>query len=262
MKSGARTRFSVLLVAGIGLCAPSGAHALVITDSTLTISNILITSASGTVQFDPWTAEASATANNSLGQSDGQFDSTAINLGSTAQASATVTWATAQGPANASNLTAKGSSAVNLPGILNQADSTWRGSLFTSFTVTGCTPGNSVDVTFSMDLSGSQHGFADALGSFTNELTASLELDGSPLLFFDTILSGGPGFPDTTKGISQNLNAKQTLTFGTPYFVFIQADSESNGQNVVPAPGTLSLVLACLGALAGLGMRRRVANVS
>ena len=71
------------------------------------------------------------------------------------------------------SLTATGTSAINLPGINNQADSTGVGDLFTTFTITGGT--GAVDVTFTMDLSASQDGTTDAFGYVRrNELVATL----------------------------------------------------------------------------------------
>jgi hypothetical protein len=54
------------------------AFVLVITDSTLTLSSITTTPSSGIASIEPWTAEASATANTTLGQSAGQFDSSIV----------------------------------------------------------------------------------------------------------------------------------------------------------------------------------------
>lgn len=227
------------------------ALALVITDNSLTISGITITPAAGTVSIDPWAAEASATANNSLGQSDGQFDSSA----GTAVANATVTFATANATANAPAATAHGDTSINLPGILNQAAATGIGSLFTFFTITGGI--GTVDVTFSMHLDGTQHAFADGLGQFRNELVAILELDGSAVLFRDDILQGGPYFPDTINAFSVTLTATQTLAFDTPFFVFVQADAESNAINLREPSGGV-LLLAGLALLVWCS-RRRVA---
>jgi hypothetical protein len=227
------------------------AVALVIANNSLTISGITIIPAGGTASIDPWTAEASASANNSLGQSAGQFDS---SFG-TALANSTVTFTTANASANAVAPTAHGDTAVNLPGILNQATATGLGSLFTFFTIIGGT-GN-VDVTFSMHLDGTQHALADTLGQFRNELVASLELDGNVVLFLDDILQGGPGFPDTTETFATTLTQTLTLAFDTSYFVFIQADAESNGFNL-REPSGLALVLGGVGLLVWCRWRRLV----
>lgn len=229
------------------------AHATVITDSSLTISGITITPSAGTITIDPWTADASASANNSLGQSVGRFDSSA----SVALANAAITFANASALSNATALSISAASAVNLPGTLNQAASTGLGDLFTFFLITGGT--GDVDVTFAMNLSGSQHAFANAVGSFRSELVAVLELDGDPVLFRDDILQGGPNFPDTVKTFGTQLQGTRTLSFDTPYFVFVQADSESSGINL-PEPTGLILVLTGLGLLGCYGFRKGAAE--
>lgn|SRR5574338_218495 len=171
-------------------------------------------------------------------------------------------WANATGDApfgfNALGFgTLTGASAVNLPGfqnvpgIQNAASSQGQGSFSGILTVTGGT--GSVDVTFSLDVAGLLHGFADAAGQFGTETIAALDLDGSNVLFRHDVMSGGPNFPDTTITVSKNLTAALPLEFGGSYFLFIQADSESSARNI-PEPGTL--VLTLLG-LAGLARARR-----
>jgi hypothetical protein len=248
MKSNACVFLPRLVLLGVALLTPATAGALAITSGSLTISNIQITAGAGTVVIDLWTAQASATANNSLGESAGQFDSTAINSGTTAQADATVTWANSHGTANLSNLTATGTSAIILPGINNQTDSSGVGDLFTTFSITGGT--GAVDVTFAMALAASQDGTTDGVGSVTrNELVASLTVDAisDPVLFFDSLHTLGPNstFSDTQ---APTLANTATLMFDTPYFMFIEADSEANAMNV-PEPGTLALL-----ALSGMAM--------
>jgi hypothetical protein len=229
------------------------AVALVITSNHLTISGITITPASGTAFIEPWTAEASASANNSLGQSAGEFDSSA----SAAMANAAIIFATATGAADALVLTGSGDTAVNLPGDLNQAAATGQGNLFTFFTIAGGI--GSVDVTFAMHLDGTQHAFTDSIGRVRSELVATLELDGNVVLFRNDILEGGPAFPDTTKAFVDTLTSTQTLFFDTPYFVFIQADAESSGINLREPPG-FALLLAAVGLLVFCTTRRVAAQ--
>jgi hypothetical protein len=228
------------------------ALALAITSSSLVISNLSIVPTAGVVSVDPWFAEASATANNSLGQIDGQFDFS----DTLALAAAAVTFASGSSYGNALDAMAGAASGVTLPGALNQAASDGRGSLYTFFMILG--GAGDVDVTFSMDVDGSQHFLTDALGSYRSELVATLEVDGDLVLFWQSLLTGGPGSPDTTTPLSTTLTATRTLTFGTPYFIFIQADSESSGLNAVPEPSVLALLAA--GGLARAVVRRRRRN--
>ena len=252
MKSNARAFLAVLVLLGAAFLASDVAHALAITNGKLTISNVQITPKAGTVGGVSWAALASATANNSLGETAGQFDS-----GTTAQADATVTWANGHGTADALNLTATGTSAINLPGILNEADASGVGDLFTTFTITGGT--GPVDVTFAMDLSASQDGTTDAIGVITrNELVASLTVDAvsSPVLFFDSLRSLGPSssFSDIQ---TPTLTNTATLMYDTPYFVFIEADSEAIAMNV-PEPSTAALLMCGLAIMLMMrNVRRR-----
>jgi hypothetical protein len=230
-----------LFVAAL-LCGlpPQAAHATVITDASLTISGITIAPAAGTLLIDPWTAEASASANNSLGQNVGQFDSS----DTVALANAIITFANASATSSATGLSITATSAVNLPGILNQAASTGLADLFTFFAITGGS--GDVDVTFGMNVLPSQHAFVDALGIVRSELVASLDLDGDTVLFRDDLLqhaSSPGGVVDPIR-----LTGTRTLTFDTFYFVFVQADSESSGINL-PEPTAAILVVTALGLL-------------
>lgn len=232
---------------------PQPAAAMAITDSSLSISNISITPATGTLVFDgAFMATGFAQAANSLGGGDAQFN---FSPPDPTHAAASVTWANATGDASVSAGTASAASAVNLPGFDNFGSAQGQGSLdgsqfgFFSFTITGGT--GSVNVTFSMDVTGHLHGFADALGSFDTELVPTLQLDSllSPVLFDRFELKGGPNFADTTVPVSKNLTATLPLEFDVPYFLFVQADSESFARNI-PEPGTLALTLLGLARLA------------
>lgn len=220
------------------------AAALAITDSSLSISNLSIMPVSGRVVFDGGlpTAFVFAQAANSQGELDAQFDVSHIE--------AHVTWADATADAAPAVGAVGATSAVNLPGFDNFGNSQGQGSLFGSFVITGGT--GAVDVTFSMNLAGQLHGFADAVGSFETEVVATLEVDGGSVLFGRFELQGGPNYPDTTLPLSEFLTATLPLEFGVSYFLFVQADSESFARNI-PEPGTLALALL---GLAGLARKR------
>ncbi|MCV2369753.1 hypothetical protein [Roseateles oligotrophus] len=228
--------------------------AAVVTHGSLAISNIRINAAAGQLLIDPWSAQASATTNNSLGESSGQFDGPS----NAAQANAAVTWATGHSSADATNPGAIAGSAVELPGKHNQADSSSAGALFTSFMITGGT--GAVDVSFELDLIASQDGWTDDIAAVVrNELVASLSLDAfaNPLLFFDSIYSIGPN-SSFSRTLTSTLSGTASLFYDTPYWVFIEADSESNAKNL-PEPGSLMLVL--FGGLAmGLSRARSARN--
>jgi hypothetical protein len=249
MKSRVRHQVSWLFV--VALLVPQGASALVMTDNTLSISNIQI---SPTATIDPTFSSdfAGATAQNSLGEQAGPFD-----FSVPAQAKASVTWAEGQGNADAVNLTAHANSSVILPGFRNDANSSGLGELIFSFTVTGGS--GPVAVTVSMQIDGSQNAFADIAGIVTrNEIVATLRLlvdpladpgVDDPLLFYDNIISGGPDFTQAST-VSTTLSKTVTLTYGTTYLVIVDADAESIAQNI-PAPATFVLLLGGLGLMCG-----------
>ncbi len=118
----------------IGVLRPDSVHATAIANSQISFFNLQIIPTSGTVVFlDPWTAEAFAQAQNSLGQFAQQFNS---SVGGVAQADALVTFAQGHGIASAVNLTAGADSHGNIPGTTTaQARSTGIGDFFNSFTI-------------------------------------------------------------------------------------------------------------------------------
>ena len=78
MKSPMRCLISSgLLIASLCVALPA-AHAPVVTSNSLALSNFRITPSVGLLAIDPWTAEARAVANNSLGESKGPSDTITV----------------------------------------------------------------------------------------------------------------------------------------------------------------------------------------
>jgi hypothetical protein len=245
-------RLALLISAAIGTLTPGSVHATAIANSQISFSNLQIVPASGTVVFlDVWTAEAFAQAQNSLGQLVSQFNS---STGGAATANATVNFATAHGDASAVNLGANASSSVNIPGTTTAAASSMGfGTLSNSFLITGGS-GN-VQVNFSVNLTGSLNVFTDAFGrKAETETIFDLELDGTPVLFRNDLLSIGPN-SSNSRSFSQALLDTRTLQFNTPSFIVALVDSESLGINQVPEPSSITVLLAGLVVLGAL--RRR-----
>jgi hypothetical protein len=264
-----RASLIVLLVA-----VPGGsALAFAIVDSSLTISNLMIKPVSGTASFEtPLTTSATTHAFNSLGEdvSDGNTSS----IGTDVTANAVVTFA--QGAANAlvSNNSVFAKASVNIPGGGVLAGVNVPGSdgdLSGNFDINGASTTNPINVTFSMQVTGSLHGVSDAMGFLQNgDLTAELDIDGTPVLFdLESLpgLSSTAGVnnypdttctipPDTTCRIVSVTSATISLDPTVPHFFDLHADAEAQALNIAE-PGSLSLLLAGLGALAWLGALMR-----
>ena len=245
MNSSLRSCLTLLL-----LCLPfEMAFALAIASSTLSVSNLRIVPTTGSVAFSgPPDVTARANAFNSLGESDSNG---ASGTGIDVQADASVTFATAHAEASAAAGSASIASAVNLGGQGNAAGVSFPGSLASVsglFDLTGAS--GMVDVSFSIDVSGLLRGATDSLGSFDTDADASLEIDGTPVLFDFFSLSGGPGFPDTTLLILETLSATLSLDSALSHSYFLTAHGDPTGTNhQVPEPGAAALVLLALGLL-------------
>jgi len=243
----------------LGLTVPGGAaFAAAMVDSSLTISNLTIKPTSGTVSFElPLSTSATTHAFNSLGEEVFNGNS---GSGVDVSAIATVTFAqgTAQAMASTNSVSASASinippdgtvlAGVNVPG--SDAD------LSGFFDITGAST-NPVGVAFTMQVSGSLSGVSDAAGFLQNgDLTAELDIDGTPLLFdFKTLpmlpsVAGINNYPNTTISVSETLTTPvPTLLNPTvSHFFDMHADAEAQAFNVAE-PGSLSLLLAGLGAL-------------
>jgi hypothetical protein len=132
--------------------------ATAIANSSLQLQSLTITPASGSIMFSP-TAQSFAQAQNSLGELVSNFDS-----GSTANSSASVTWANASGAADTTSRTASAMANVNLPGaVVGAANSVGRGTLYDlSFSVVGASGPDSVQ--FSVTIPYIQSLVTDAAG--------------------------------------------------------------------------------------------------
>ena len=253
------------------VAVPGGAaFAAAMVDSSLTISNLMITPASGSVSFELLTLSTSATTHafNSLGEE--VFDG---NSG-TGPVSAIATVTFAQGTAMASTSSVSASASVNIPAdgtVLAGVNVPGSDSDLSGFFDINGASTNPVNVTFSMQVSGELDGVSDAAGFLQNgDLTAELDIDGTPVLFdFETLpqlpsVAGVNNYPNTTCTIPPDTtcmiisvtSAKISLDPTVSHRFDMRADAEAQAFNI-PEPGSLSLLLAGLGALAWLGALMR-----
>jgi hypothetical protein len=247
---------TVALLLGIGLflatsCGVGASPLVSIAESEAAFSHLRISPAAGVVQYlGLWTAQTFAQASNSLGELQADFQS---SVGGQVQANALVSFATGHASASAATLTASADSHVmGLSGGI-QAGSEGHGNLMNSFMLTGGT--GAVAVGFAMDLAGRLHAVGGGSGSFQTEILAGVELDGTPILFDRFALMGGPGFPETTQLVSETLATTLTLQFDTPYFLFVDPDSETYPVTPVPEPSPTMLLLIGFGVVVGMARK-------
>ena len=120
--------------------------------------------------------------------------------------------------------------------------------------ITGGT--GTVDVAFSVDLTGNMSVFTDECGLFADtEVIFGMELDGSPVLFFWDFLHIGASDSDA-RSISETLSTTVSLEFDTNYFLYLETDSESEAA-AVPEPST-GILLFFGGQIGRASCRERV----
>lgn len=222
-----------------------------VANGSISISNLSITPSGGNVVFSAlWTAEAFDQAQNSLGGSQSQYNS---SLGGLAQSTASVQYASAQSSADAMNLLLMASSGVNIPGGVIAASSVSRADIFNStFMITGGS--GPVDVNFGVMLNSLQNLVTDSSGLVaSSEVIFALEVDGNVVLFRDSPLTIGPNM-SAVLPFSGELTNSMTLNYNQDYTIRLEADAENSGQNV-PEPSTIALAL---GGAAAVLIRRLI----
>ena len=256
-------KFILVLLCGALLFLPQKVTATAIATSNLAFSNLQIVPNSGSVELlDFWFLDTFAEAHNSLGEYDVDYDPD-DDFDGNAKANAVVSFAAGHGevsgPAPDLSVAGNASSNVNIPGCDQiYADALGRGGAFNLFMITGGT--GTVDVEFSVDLSGNMSVFTDDCGLFADtEVIFGMELDGSAILSFQDYLHIGPSDSDA-RPISETLSTTLSLEFDSYYFLYMETDSESEAATV-PAPSTGILLFSGLCAL-GFIRRKNVIGTS
>jgi hypothetical protein len=262
----------LLQLAAVGFClAPSsGAFASTITSADITISNLTITSDQSfhlASDNGPVTAQAGL---DSFGHSSGQT----FPISGTTAADATISTSTAHadstGPSfNLSSssvtvpTTSSVSSSVNLVGGSSSLSSGIANPIYQFLVFSNS---STIALTFSMTFSGSLSGSADALGTYTSEVTAQFGYQSNsfpnpfiPVVSFDQPLSGGPSDSQNDVIGPTTLTGTITLLTNVDYFFYASAEAQSSGSELgtTPLPATLPLFATGLGALGLLGWRRK-----
>jgi hypothetical protein len=256
---------AIVLMLLAALCTLPAAAAVTAT-SAIRFSGLTLAPAAGTLVLGAqWLLQSFSSANNSLGESDSQFDAT-FSPQPVATA-ASVTWANASGsaaaPASPADLgvLANAASSVSIPGCSPAtAFSEGHGSLSIPFTITGT---GDVSVQLGAQIAGSLFVMTDACGlnAFTQTIF-TLSIDGGdPLvsgLFDRRFLDVGPN-SSFLHVFDLSLSRDIVLAAGVDHFLFLNVDSESSGRQVPEPPIDALLIVVGIGLVAtrSLFARRR-----
>lgn len=231
------------------LSAGQVARATISVNASDSFSDLSIDPASGTVSFSAYPGY-SGTQTSAYGQAGGntQYGSTSASATDVPVAGGTATGA---GTGSASSGTASATGFI--PGAVAGYDtSEGQGSVSGVFEIVenGGIGKPSVSVTLSALFSDSLALSADAYGvSGRGETVLSVSLDGTPVLFSDTLLTIGPD-QTANQTSSSTMSDTMTLMANTPYYLYAQADAESDVVNstvaTVPEPAVGALLSACL----------------
>ncbi len=235
----------LLLLLAISMLAAPPLWAESDSSSSISLSSLTITPASGSVVFtDPWSSQVFAQAQNSFGGFDQNFNN---GLGTIVSTNATVMFASGAAVADPINLLMNTSNATSMVHIPNEpigfvaASSQGTADIFNStFMITGGT--GPVNVTFNAMLNSLQTLFTDKFGiNATSEVVFALTVNGNVVLFRDSPLAIGSNmfaqlpFNGNVGPNSVMLNYNQDYTIG------MELDAESSGQSV-PEPSTIALL--------------------
>jgi hypothetical protein len=209
---------------------------------SLDLDSLTITPVSGTISgWTGWSLNALSTTLNSGGGFSQNFDFESSPT-VTATTSALVAYASASTTATATSLDNSGisgnaSGSILIPGGINESASVSGGN------------GNYGSLEASFTLSAAQAMQTDAGGQvLENELTLNLNVDGTPVVFYDNPLTLGPSSTYSSSLTDQPYDGTVALAAGS-HDLYIELDDEQQVlETVVPEPSTCLLLLMTLGA--------------
>lgn len=243
--------FVHILLLGLLLGASSTAYADAISISSVSFSNLQITSAAGTVVFTPTGASAVALATNSLGQTAPVMSSTLP----IAQASTAVLFASSSSVANTTTFSSEAHSLVTLTGCTCEASSAGQGNLSGTFVITGG-DGN-VNVNIGALFTTMQSVMTDQFGTFSqSQVITTLTLDGVAIFDVTNIVNIGRNLSDEETALHQ-ISEAVSLQFNVPHTISIHIHAGSLAGNQVPEPATAVLLFSGLGFMAGFVRKRK-----
>jgi hypothetical protein len=256
----------VFIFAAAGAICAQPAAATAFAASNIDLLSLSMVPSVGTISLNgPWSLQAFASANNSLGENAAQFGF-ASSPGS-AGAAASVTWAAGSAAAGALHdppnldISAGAASNVQIPGCGDAAAfSEGHGTLSVFFTISGA---GMVGVQLGAGIAGALQVATDSCGlrAFTQTIFTLAVDGGDPLLtgLFDLrSLLVGPN-ASLSESFSEFLSNEILLTAGEQHFLLLQVDSESSAQ-LMSEPSTGALLLAALlmcMLMAGRGLTQR-----
>ena len=207
--------------------------------NSLDLNDFGVTPSSGSIQWGTWTLSAFASASNSNGEENFQFQTDHKS----AHASASVLYASANSSANYPAVNGRfghTDGRLNLPGGTNAAASLLSLSTFeTTFRIIGTS--GPLQVNFGALLSFALTAMTDATGTASGEFIFNMNVDGASVLsFFDRVIVG----PNGSVSDSGNPIFDETITLDSsiPHDLFISVDPKDRG-STVPDQGETYLLL-------------------
>lgn len=245
-----------VLLLGLLVVTASSAYADTISITTVSLSNLQIIPTSGTVvisapQSGLQTA-AGAAAVNSFDEEGGGLQQDPTH----SEASTSITFASVNSVSDFPTLALSANTNVTLSGCGCEAETEANAVLRLSFTIVGGT--GPVDVTFSALTQTIQTLVRDQFSTFAvSETRIFLNLIDVTTFSFDSRLRAMPNEAITLEA-QRLLSEVVTLQFNQQYTLLVSLNAVSRaGQNEIPEPATVILMVSGLGLMGGVVKKRR-----